>query len=113
MLNLIAFDRRLITTCRKLDIDYTLEDRRRILPQVRFVFKGRLRPFQLKAVERMLRREFGTLNSPTGSGKTVMALYVIAMRQQPALIVVHTKDLARQWIERIEELYLRAKEGAH
>ena len=98
-----GYIRQLITTCRKLDIDYTLEDRRRILPQVRFVFKGRLRPFQLKAVERMLRREFGTLNSPTGSGKTVMALYVIAMRQQPALIVVHTKDLARQWIERIEE----------
>jgi superfamily II DNA or RNA helicase len=31
-----------------------------------------------------------------------MALYIIARRKQPALIVVHTKDLASQWIERIE-----------
>jgi superfamily II DNA or RNA helicase len=50
----------------------------------------------------MLRKEFGTLNSPTGSGKTVMALYILAQRRQPALIIVHTADLARQWSERIE-----------
>ena len=47
----------------------------------------------------MLSKEFGTLNAPTGSGKTVMALYMIAERSQPALIVVHTKELANQWIE--------------
>ena len=98
-----GYIRQLITTCRKLDIDYTIEDRRRTLPPAVFAFSGRLRPFQQQAVERMLSREFGTLNSPTGSGKTVMALYIMARRQQPALIVVHTKDLARQWIERIEE----------
>jgi superfamily II DNA or RNA helicase len=31
-----------------------------------------------------------------------MALYLIAKRRQPALIVVHTKDLAYQWIDRVE-----------
>jgi superfamily II DNA or RNA helicase len=31
-----------------------------------------------------------------------MALYIIARRKQPALIIVHTKDLAAQWVERIE-----------
>ena len=98
-----GYIRQLITTCRKHGIDYTLEDNRRSLPPVKFTFKGRLRPFQQQAVERMLSREFGTLNSPTGSGKTIMALYVIADRKQPALIIVHTKDLARQWFERIEE----------
>jgi len=50
----------------------------------------------------MLSKEFGTLSSPTGSGKTVMALYIISKRGQPALIVVHTRELAVQWIERIE-----------
>ena len=30
-----------------------------------------------------------------------MALYMIVRRKQPALIVVHTKDLAYQWIDRI------------
>jgi superfamily II DNA or RNA helicase len=97
-----GFIRRLITTCRRLDIDYTIEDRRRSLPPVDFAFNGQLRPFQRRAVQHMLRKEFGTLNSPTGSGKTVMALYILAQRKQPALIVVHTADLARQWSERIE-----------
>jgi superfamily II DNA or RNA helicase len=97
-----GFIRQLITTCRRLDIDYTVEDRRRSLPPVDFAFNGRLHPFQRRAVRHMLRKEFGTLNSPTGSGKTVMALYILAQRRQPALIIVHTADLARQWSERIE-----------
>lgn len=50
----------------------------------------------------MLSKDFGTLSAPTGSGKTVMALYMIAQRGQPALIVVHTKELALQWVERIK-----------
>ena len=97
-----GFIRQLITTCRRLDIAYTVEDRRRILPPVDYAFSGQLRPFQQQAVQHMLRKEFGTLNSPTGSGKTVMALYILAQRKQPALIIVHTADLARQWSERIE-----------
>jgi superfamily II DNA or RNA helicase len=32
-----------------------------------------------------------------------MGLQLIADRRQPALIVVHTKDLAHQWVERIEQ----------
>ncbi|MGA9264426.1 MAG: DEAD/DEAH box helicase [Desulfobacterales bacterium] len=97
-----GFIRQLITTCRRLSITYTVEDRRRSLPPVDYVFNGQLRPFQQQAVQHMLRKEFGTLNSPTGSGKTVMALYILAQRKQPALIIVHTADLARQWSERIE-----------
>ena len=97
-----GFIRQLITTCRRLDIAYIVEDRRRSLPPVDYAFSGQLRPFQQQAVQHMLRKEFGTLNSPTGSGKTVMALYILAQRRQPALIVVHTADLARQWSERIE-----------
>jgi superfamily II DNA or RNA helicase len=51
----------------------------------------------------MLSKEFGTLSAPTGSGKTVMALYMIAARKQPTLIIVHTKELAFQWIAAIEQ----------
>ncbi len=32
-----------------------------------------------------------------------MALYMIAQRQQPALIVVHTKELLNQWQDRIKQ----------
>jgi superfamily II DNA or RNA helicase len=70
---------------------------------VDFSFKGALKSFQQEAVNRMLSKDFGTLSAPTGSGKTIMALHMIAKRNQPALIVVHIKALAFQWVERIGE----------
>ena len=94
--------RQLIMRCRYYDIAYHIKDLRRTLPPVPFTFQGGLKSFQKEAVEKMLPRDFGTLNSPTGSGKTVMGLFMIAHRQQPALVVVHTKELACQWIEQIE-----------
>ena len=97
-----GFMRQLVLLCRRHKIHYEIDDRRRNLPPQNFSFKGNLRPFQQKAVDEMLARDFGTLNSATGSGKTVMALYMVAQRKQPALIVVHTKELASQWIERID-----------
>jgi superfamily II DNA or RNA helicase len=93
--------RQLVLMCRRMGIDHRIDDRRRSLPPVDFTFRGELRPFQKTAVEQMLARDFGTLSSPTGSGKTVMALSMVARRRQPALIIVHTKELAAQWIERI------------
>ena len=97
-----GYMRQLVLLCRRHKINYEIDDRRRSLPPKNFSFKGRLRPFQQKAVDEMLAKDFGTLSSATGSGKTIMALYMVARRRQPALIVVHTKDLASQWTERIE-----------
>lgn len=74
----------------------------RILPEVKFQFSGELYDFQVRAVEAVLLKEFGVLNSPPGSGKTVMALKIIAERRQPALVVVHSKELFYQWRERAE-----------
>jgi superfamily II DNA or RNA helicase len=78
-------------------------DARQTLELVTFNFTGELRPLQVPAVESCLKKDFGLLESPTGSGKTTMALYMIAQRSQPALIVVHTKELLNQWIDRIEQ----------
>jgi superfamily II DNA or RNA helicase len=78
-------------------------DARQTLEPVRFDFNGKLRPTQIPAVESCLKKDFGLLESPTGSGKTTMALYMIAQRGQPALIVVHTKELLNQWMDRIQQ----------
>jgi len=40
--------------------------------------------------------------APPGTGKTIIGLKIIADKQQPALIIVHRKQLAEQWIERIQ-----------
>ncbi|MGD2269812.1 MAG: DEAD/DEAH box helicase [Desulfobacterales bacterium] len=96
-----GYIRQLIALCQRYRINYRINDQRRNLPKIDFAFRGQLRPFQQEAANRMLAKEFGTLSSPTGSGKTIMALYILARRQQPALVVVHTKDLVQQWLERI------------
>lgn len=98
-----GYMRQLMLLCRRRNIKYEVEDRRRTLKPVDFHFTGQLKPFQRKAVRTITSKDFGTLSAPTGSGKTVMALFIIAVRKQPTLIVVHTKDLAFQWMERIEQ----------
>lgn len=96
-----GYTRRLLTALKESGIGYVLEDKRRELAPVAMTFSGDLKPFQKIAADEMLKKEFGTLCAPTGSGKTVIALYMIAHRGQPAVIVVHTKDLALQWMARI------------
>jgi superfamily II DNA or RNA helicase len=97
-----GFARQLLTLCKRMGTPYRIEDQRRILPEVPFSFQGELKPFQEEGVQAIEQRDFGTLSAPTGGGKTVMALALIARRRQPALVIVHTKELLHQWIERIE-----------
>jgi len=77
-----------------------IQNRTRRLPEVRFGFDGLLKDSQKPAVDAILVRRFGTIQSPTGSGKTVMGLFCIFARKQPALVVVHTTALLKQWVER-------------
>jgi len=97
-----GYIRHLINMCRRQGVKFRIDDQRRKVRPVNFTFNGQLKHFQKIAVDEMLAKDFGTLSSATGSGKTVMALYIIARRRQPALVIVHTKDLAAQWVERIE-----------
>jgi superfamily II DNA or RNA helicase len=78
-------------------------DLRRRLPPIHLAFHGSLREYQEEAVAAVLKHSFGVLEAGTGSGKTVMALNIIAQRQQPALIIVHNKELLQQWRERIAQ----------
>ncbi|MBI9088865.1 MAG: DEAD/DEAH box helicase [Desulfobacterium sp.] len=88
-----------------------INDRRRTLSPREISFYGKLRALQLTAVKSLLKNDFGVLHIPTGGGKTVIALWVIAHRKQPALVVVHTRELLNQWINRIESfLHIPKKE---
>jgi superfamily II DNA or RNA helicase len=87
---------------KEMGIRYEIIDKRRALPEVDFTFAGILKPYQQSAVKDIQSRDFGVLQASTGSGKTIMALALIAARRQPCLVIVHTKELLNQWIERIE-----------
>ena len=78
-------------------------DNRLSLPEIDLTFQGSLRPYQEQAVSGTLAKDFGVLEAGTGSGKTVMALPIIAARKQPALVICHTKELLHQWRERIRQ----------
>lgn len=106
-----GFSNQAVLLCRKLSgLSPEIVDNRRMLPRVEFTFGGQLRDYQQEALELVCRRSFGVLEAGTGSGKTVMALAVIAARKQPTLVVVHTKELLYQWQERARE-YLGVDAG--
>jgi superfamily II DNA or RNA helicase len=67
-------------------------------PDLEFSFEGELNEMQQNALKAILgNKKFGAISLPTGSGKTVLALNCIANRNQPALVIVHTKELLYQW----------------
>ncbi len=96
-----GFIGKLIRHCRENAIACEFQDQRQLQPAVSFEFGAVLRDFQHKALDLMAKKDFGVIVAPPGSGKTIMALKIIADKQQPALIIVHRKLLLDQWIERI------------
>ena len=92
-----------VLLCRRLaGGDPIIEDKRLRLPEVAIHFRGELRPYQKRALADATRRDFGVIEADTGSGKTVIGLAVIAARRQPALILVHTRELLYQWADQID-----------
>ena len=64
-----------------------------------------LRPEQETAAQQMLKFTNAILNAPTGSGKTVIALEMIRRLEQKTLFLVHTKELAKQFQDRIKTFF--------
>ncbi len=97
-----GFIGRLLRFCKEQQIDYILEDDRKKAEPINFKGVIQLREYQLPAQQAATKKDFGIIVAPPGSGKTVLSLAIIKDKQQPTLILVHRKQLADQWIERIE-----------
>ncbi len=97
-----GFAGKLLAYCEQQAIPYELDDKRIKLDPIPFKFSGALHLHQQQAVDSTKKKDFGVIVAPPGSGKTVMGLSIIARKQQPALIIVHRRQLLDQWIERIE-----------
>ncbi|MDZ7743489.1 MAG: DEAD/DEAH box helicase [Bacteroidota bacterium] len=92
----------LIRFCRENKIEFEFHDERIKQDHVKFSSKLNLRPYQIPATEAASVKNFGIISAPPGSGKTVIGLKIIADKKQPALILVHRRQLFEQWIERIQ-----------
>jgi len=97
-----GFIGRLLKYCKQQKIDFEFLDERKKQNTVNFSTNLNLRSHQKSAIEAASRKEFGVITAPSGSGKTVIGLKIIAEKKQPALIIVHRKQLLEQWVERIQ-----------
>src|SRR5690606_4283740 len=82
-----GFIGRLLRFCKEEIIDYEFEDERKKREPVQYSFNAQLRSHQEKAISSVIKKDFGVIVAPPGSGKTVMGLKIIADKQQPALII--------------------------
>jgi superfamily II DNA or RNA helicase len=93
----------LIKFLKQINHPYKIVEKVKIFEPLNFKFHGKLRDYQEIAQKNILKYPIGVLEAGTGSGKTVSALSVIVERQQPTLIIVHTKELLYQWKDRIKQ----------
>lgn len=91
-----------------------VDDRRHETPSRSFTFNGELTAAQERAVAELAKHDLGVLVAPAGAGKTIMGCALIARHGTPTLVLVHTKPLAEQWSQRLEDLLgLRRREIGH
>lgn len=93
---------KLLPYCNEQKIAYRLEDKRTKLEPVKFTSSISLYDYQQEAVEITNKKDFGVIVAPPGAGKTVIGLEIVARKQQPALIIVHRKQLFDQWLDRTQ-----------
>lgn len=97
-----GFIGKLLRFCIEHELEYIFNDQR--IKGKPTLFKGEieLRDYQKAAKEAAGKKDFGVIVAPPGAGKTIVSLAIIQAKQQPTLILVHRKQLADQWMERIE-----------
>jgi superfamily II DNA or RNA helicase len=97
-----GFIGKLIRFCRENKIEHDFIDERKKQKLIPYLFNAQLRDHQQTVVESIAKKDLGVIVAPPGSGKTIVALKIISDKQQPALIIVHRKQLVEQWVERLE-----------
>lgn len=77
---------------------------RSLAPQFSFAYTGDAREEQRAVVDAVARRSSGIVVAPCGGGgKTDIGIQLVRERGLPTLILVHTRDLVDQWMDRFRE----------
>jgi superfamily II DNA or RNA helicase len=88
----------------ELGLKHKVTDRTVTFNEMNFKFNGKARDYQDLAIKDVLRYPLGVLQGSTGCGKTFMGVNLIQKRQQPTLVIVHSKELLDQWRDEIQKL---------
>ncbi len=92
----------LLNYLKEQNVPFVIFDQRYKSSPIKYLFSCSLFDYQSVAVNAFTNKDSGILVAPPGSGKTIMGLALVAEKKQPALILVHRKQIANQWVERIE-----------
>jgi superfamily II DNA or RNA helicase len=84
-------------------VEADVEDLRESGAELDCRFSGTLRPEQQAAVEALSQHDIGVLAATTAFGKTVVSAAMIAQRRTSTLVLVHRKELLKQWVERLQQ----------
>ena len=93
----------LVELLESVGVQADIQDKRISGRTIDVEFKGQLTDHQEQAFQAMVDQPTGVLAATTGFGKTVIAAKMIAAIRRPTLILVHTKELAAQWRERLNQ----------
>ena len=91
------------TLLKEKNVAYRFEDKTNHGRVISIHFNGVLRENQQEAVNALALNNIGVLSATTAFGKTVAAIGLIAKHCVNTLILVHTKALLDQWVQRLEQ----------
>ncbi|MHB8579160.1 MAG: TOTE conflict system archaeo-eukaryotic primase domain-containing protein [Ignavibacteriaceae bacterium] len=97
-----GFLQTLIGFLKKNNIVYTVRFDLPRFEQTSYYSQIELTPSQTSIVQMAMEFDQGVIVAPSGSGKTIIGLELVARKQLPTLILVHRKQLLDQWVERIQ-----------
>jgi superfamily II DNA or RNA helicase len=96
-----GFTGRLLRFCIERNISYTFQDERIRVPVKQPQLLTSIRDYQKSAILSSRKKDIGVIVAPPGSGKTIIALSIVAEKNEKTLIIVHRRQLVEQWTERI------------
>jgi len=100
-----GFIKQLITILIPYSPEYLPQDNTRLLDNIEINLSPQPKDekwnFQDEVIDNIMGEPFAVINFPTGGGKTITAAKIICKRKQPALVIVHTKELLYQWKKKL------------
>ena len=101
-----GYRKKLLSIANDFGVEAEIDDQRTIFP-TRLDIDSRyiqFRPHQWEPLHRIAQGETeGMIVAPAGSGKTILGVSIVAILGQPTLWLTHTRTLANQALERIDE----------
>ncbi len=85
------------------DISMAVTDERQKGHTIQVDFRATLYPEQQLAVDAMLVQDTGMLSAATAFGKTAVGAYMIAERKVNTLILVHNREIMKNWVEDLQK----------